>query len=73
MKTVSRRFNVIYYKNSPVVRSTERFMKSELRILSGAEVDQLVRERKVTPIIEIRYSKNCSRISRPKNWVDYVR
>jgi hypothetical protein len=64
---------MIYYKNSPVVRSSEQFMRSEIRTLSGDEVNQLICERKVTPINEIRYNKNSSRISRPKNWVEYVR
>ena len=64
---------MIYYKNSPVERSSERYVKSEIRVLSPDEVNQLVHERKVTPINEIKYNKNSSRICRPRNWVNYAR
>lgn len=64
---------MIYYKNTPVERSSGRYVASKVRILSPDEVNQLVRERKVTPINEIKYNKNSSRISRPRNWVNYER
>ncbi len=64
---------MIYYKNSPVERSAGMYLRSEIRILSADEVNQLVSERKITPITEITYSRNCSRISRPRNWVNYDR
>jgi hypothetical protein len=62
---------VIYYKNSPLVRSTDSFVRSDSRTLSSEEINQLIAERKVTPIGEIKFDRNSSRISRPGNWVYY--
>ncbi len=62
---------MIYYKNTPVVRSTESYIRSDSRTLSRDEVSQLIFERKVTPINEIKYDRNCSRVSRPGNWIYY--
>ena len=64
---------MIYYKNTPVNRMVGRSSASEVRVLTPDEVNFLVFERKVTPISEIKYDKRCSRISRPRNWVNYER
>ncbi len=72
---VHRETRMIYYKNSPVVRSvvrsTDSFIKSNSRTLSSDEINQLITEQKVTHISDIKYERNCSRISRPEKWVYY--
>jgi hypothetical protein len=68
---IQRETSMIYYKNSPVVRSTDSFMKSKGRTLSSDEISQLISEQKVTHISEIKFERNCSRISRPERWVYY--
>lgn len=64
---------MVYYKNSPLVRSTGSAIVSEVRVLSRDEVNHLVLERKITPVSEIRYEKRSGRVSRPRNWVNYER